>query len=230
MQVPSQHPERLLSLGSKRVVGSQNPLHQELGSRISFNRSYLKNRYAQLTNEQRALHIKQVSQNRKRRSINVKSLAIARRQTEDIPEMRPEAAAKRGLLQSHDSISECLHEAAHFQMPKALRRLFAIILVYWEPNDVRNLCDIHFSSLSEDFLKMSPMIDKMRECKTLQGVDFFLESMGRSITEYDLPTMESTFSDAINVEKRELGSRLIVRSTDSGLEWEWSLGWEDDDQ
>ncbi|KAK2978494.1 hypothetical protein RJ640_003248, partial [Escallonia rubra] len=113
-----------------------------------------------------------------------------------------EAAAKRGLLQSHDSISECLHEAAHFQMPKALRRLFAIILVYCEPNDVRNLWDIHFSSLSEDFLKMSPMTDKMREYKTLQEVDFFLESMGRSITEYDLPTMESTFSDAINMEKR----------------------------
>jgi ATP-dependent DNA helicase PIF1 len=50
-----------------------------------------------------------------------------------------EAAQRRGLLEADDTIDECLNEAALYQMPSALRRLFATILVYCEPNDVAEL-------------------------------------------------------------------------------------------
>ena len=55
-----------------------------------------------------------------------------------LPSFR-EAAQMRGLLEADDTIDECLNEAAIYQMPSALRRLFATILVYCEPNDVVEL-------------------------------------------------------------------------------------------
>jgi hypothetical protein len=54
-----------------------------------------------------------------------------------LPSFR-EAVQRRGLLEADDTIDECLNEAAFYQMPSALRRLFAI-LVYYEPNDVAEL-------------------------------------------------------------------------------------------
>ena len=60
-------------------------------------------------------------------------------------------AQKLGLLESDDTISECLHETASFQNVLVMRRLFATILVYCQPVDVRNLWDNHFNSMSEDF-------------------------------------------------------------------------------
>ncbi|XP_022725071.1 uncharacterized protein LOC111281663 [Durio zibethinus] len=46
-----------------------------------------------------------------------------------------EATEKRGLLESDESITECLIEATTYQMPKALRKLFAIILYHCEPTN-----------------------------------------------------------------------------------------------
>ncbi|XP_075087995.1 uncharacterized protein LOC142169948 [Nicotiana tabacum] len=42
---------------------------------------------------------------------------------------RKEATKERGLLESDNSISECLREATLFKMPAALRNLFATILL-----------------------------------------------------------------------------------------------------
>ncbi|KAM3266374.1 hypothetical protein P3L10_003368 [Capsicum annuum] len=52
-----------------------------------------------------------------------------------------EAAKERGLLESDNSISECLCEASFFKKPSALPGLFATILVHCSPTDVRNLWD-----------------------------------------------------------------------------------------
>ncbi|XP_062201341.1 uncharacterized protein LOC133903879 [Phragmites australis] len=46
-----------------------------------------------------------------------------------------EAAEKRGLIESNNNIDDCLTEAEIFHMPSSLRRLFATILVFCEPND-----------------------------------------------------------------------------------------------
>ncbi|CAG8850516.1 35154_t:CDS:2, partial [Gigaspora margarita] len=48
---------------------------------------------------------------------------------------------------------QTMYEAAQFQIPSALRRLFAIILLFGEPNNVRALWNISFTAMSEDFAK-----------------------------------------------------------------------------
>ncbi|KAG5627660.1 hypothetical protein H5410_012878 [Solanum commersonii] len=62
-----------------------------------------------------------------------------------------EAAKERGLLESYNSISECLREAVTFKMPTTLQSLFATILVHCNPTDVRSLWDTYYSDMSEDF-------------------------------------------------------------------------------
>ena len=70
-----------------------------------------------------------------------------------------EAAERRGLIESDNTIDECLNEAEVFQMPSSLRRLFATILVFCEPSDVRGLWDRHLEAMIEDYrlTHMSPM-------------------------------------------------------------------------
>ncbi|ONM53820.1 hypothetical protein ZEAMMB73_Zm00001d019863 [Zea mays] len=71
-----------------------------------------------------------------------------------LPSFR-EAAQRRGLLEADNTIDECLNEAALYQMPSALRRLFATILVYCEPNDVAELWQRHLDTMSEDYHRIT---------------------------------------------------------------------------
>ena len=61
------------------------------------------------------------------------------------------ASLERGLIESDDNLSQCLVEASLFHFPNALRRLFATMLIYCEPGDVRKLWDGHYDSLFEDY-------------------------------------------------------------------------------
>ncbi|KAH7843232.1 hypothetical protein Vadar_014156 [Vaccinium darrowii] len=121
-----------------------------------------------------------------------------------------DVAQKRGLLKSDDYISECLHEAANFHMPNALRRLFATILIFCEPVDVMRLWNIHFDSMSEDFAHGQAIVFEERVLKTLKSLDCFLESMGRSIKDFDLPIVDLTVADKSPTEKREILDELAV--------------------
>jgi hypothetical protein len=44
-----------------------------------------------------------------------------------------EAASLHGLLETYNSLEKCLEEASSYQMPYSLRRLFATILVFYNP-------------------------------------------------------------------------------------------------
>jgi hypothetical protein len=50
-----------------------------------------------------------------------------------------EAAERRGLIEADNTLHEGLAEATLWMMPYALRKLFAIILVFCEPSDVLEL-------------------------------------------------------------------------------------------
>ncbi|XP_075082913.1 uncharacterized protein LOC142166927 [Nicotiana tabacum] len=50
-----------------------------------------------------------------------------------------EFAERRGLLHCDNSLVECMSEAACYQMPYSLRRLFATILVHCNPDKPREL-------------------------------------------------------------------------------------------
>ncbi|KAI3472343.1 hypothetical protein Pfo_029486, partial [Paulownia fortunei] len=84
-----------------------------------------------------------------------------------------------GLLESDLSIVEYLNKAVTFQMPHELQRLFAIILVYGAPMDVRILWNSNFEAMSEDLKRESENSVELQVAKTLKTLNFFLESMGK---------------------------------------------------
>nr|KAJ0200924.1 hypothetical protein LSAT_V11C600309890 [Lactuca sativa] len=60
-------------------------------------------------------------------------------------------ALERGLIETDDNLSQCLAEASLFQFPNALRRLFATILIFCEPGDVRKLWCDHYDPFYENY-------------------------------------------------------------------------------
>ncbi|XP_049385851.1 uncharacterized protein LOC125849952 [Solanum stenotomum] len=64
-----------------------------------------------------------------------------------------EAAEKRELLLCDNNLVECMYEAASYQMPSSLRQLFAMLLIYCNPTNPRELWERFESSMSEDFKK-----------------------------------------------------------------------------
>ena len=62
-----------------------------------------------------------------------------------------EACEQLGLIEHDRTLDDCMTEAATFQMPSALRRLFATILVFCEATQIRQLWDKHLASMSEDY-------------------------------------------------------------------------------
>ncbi|GAA0164085.1 hypothetical protein LIER_19804 [Lithospermum erythrorhizon] len=96
-------------------------------------------------------------------------------------------------------------------MTYALRRLFATILVHSEPTDVRNLWNPYLEAMSEDFNR--PHRRRSREktkdsaiILTSKSINYFLESMGKSLSDYDLPCLPTSsdhdsYSREIEVEK-----------------------------
>ena len=68
-----------------------------------------------------------------------------------------EAAANLGLVDDDDEcdacLKECLKEAVTFKMPYQLRQLFASIIIYCQPANLKELWDKYVDYLIEDYLK-----------------------------------------------------------------------------
>ncbi|CAG8722874.1 1668_t:CDS:2, partial [Cetraspora pellucida] len=80
--------------------------------------------------------------------------------------------------------------AAQFQMPYSLRRLFAIILVFGEPGDVRTLWNDNFISMSEDFVRNGVSSSQCLINAVLLHIKSILEQHHRKLDEFDLPTLD----------------------------------------
>lgn len=65
-----------------------------------------------------------------------------------------ETAEKRGLLHSDNSLLDCMIEAASYQLPYSLRRLFATLLVYCTPTNPKELWEQFEDSMSENFKRL----------------------------------------------------------------------------
>ncbi|ONM40046.1 hypothetical protein ZEAMMB73_Zm00001d044149 [Zea mays] len=119
-----------------------------------------------------------------------------------------EAAERRGLLESDNTLDECLTERALFQIPSALCRLFATILVYCEPSDVVVLWQKHLDSMSEDYQHRNP-------CKThveqmvLIDIRNMLQSMGKDIKTFPLPPIMDAYDDAIGTAREVYEEEII---------------------
>ncbi|AQK75317.1 hypothetical protein ZEAMMB73_Zm00001d018231 [Zea mays] len=107
-----------------------------------------------------------------------------------------EAAERRGLLESDNTLDECLTERALFQMPSALRRLFATLLVYCEPSDVAVLWQKHLDAMSEDYQRRSQSITRVEQM-VLIDIRNMLQSMGKDIKTFPLPPIIDAYDDAI---------------------------------
>ncbi|XP_072146336.1 uncharacterized protein [Setaria viridis] len=102
-----------------------------------------------------------------------------------LPSFR-EAAEKRGLIEADNTLDDCLTEAELFRMPSSLRRLFATILVFCEPHDIRALWNNHIEAMSEDYrrnCKNAKMVEQM----VLINIREMLQSMGKDIRSFPLP-------------------------------------------
>ncbi|ONM31855.1 hypothetical protein ZEAMMB73_Zm00001d040704 [Zea mays] len=107
-----------------------------------------------------------------------------------------EAAERRGLLESDNTLDDCLTERALFQMPSSLRRLFATILVYCEPSDVAVLWQKHKDSMSEDYQHKSQNKTHVEQM-VLIDIRNMLQSMGKDIKTFPLPPIIDAYDDAI---------------------------------
>uniref|UniRef100_A0A8I6WWU5 ATP-dependent DNA helicase n=1 Tax=Hordeum vulgare subsp. vulgare TaxID=112509 RepID=A0A8I6WWU5_HORVV len=80
-------------------------------------------------------------------------------------------------------------EAEFFRMPSSLRRLFATILVFCEPSDVRSLWNKHLEAMSEDYsrnCKCKHTVEQM----VLKNIRDMLQSMGKDIESFPLPKID----------------------------------------
>ncbi|XP_076932634.1 uncharacterized protein LOC143598255 [Bidens hawaiensis] len=96
------------------------------------------------------------------------------------------AALEMGLIDDDTTLSQCLAEAAVFNFPRALRRLFAIILKFCRPGDVRQLWTTHYDNLSENHRRNSQNNSHIQDM-VLNEIGNFLHSMGKTLQQYDLP-------------------------------------------
>ncbi|ONM53446.1 hypothetical protein ZEAMMB73_Zm00001d019636 [Zea mays] len=122
-----------------------------------------------------------------------------------------EAAERRGLLESDNTLDECLTERAVFQMPLSLRRLFATILVYCEPSDVAVLWHKHKDSMSEDYQHKSQNKTHVEQM-VLIDIRNMLQSMGKDIKTFPLPPMIDAYDDAIGT-AREVYEEESIQPT-----------------
>jgi len=99
-----------------------------------------------------------------------------------------ETCEKRGLIEIDKSLDDALSDAETFQMPAALRRLFATILVFCEATNVRELWEKYKESMSQDY-KRDNSNTAMVEQMALRDIREMIQSMGKEFRSYDLPEL-----------------------------------------
>ncbi|XP_057290909.1 uncharacterized protein LOC130613606 [Hydractinia symbiolongicarpus] len=93
-----------------------------------------------------------------------------------------------GLLQDDTEWNNTLEEAVNFQMPRQLRQLFAIILIHCEPSDPFTLWTRYKGSMCEDYPRQ--MNEDQAEYRVLQDIYSVLRQSGKSLTDFNLPSLD----------------------------------------
>ncbi|XP_052625735.1 uncharacterized protein LOC128132801 [Lactuca sativa] len=126
-----------------------------------------------------------------------------------------ESALLRGYLIDDNSQQLCLQEASIFHMPYELRRLFATILVYTCPNNPRQLWSSFEDMMLEDLVNSNKYTHREARKHALQQVDFFLQSIGRQLHEFDVLPHDFLYND-LQDETRDIRAEksIIVSEAD----------------
>jgi ATP-dependent DNA helicase PIF1 len=101
-----------------------------------------------------------------------------------------EVVEVQGLIDGDNSWDDALKEATIWAMPPSIRRLFATILVFGEPSNVRGLWDKHLEAMGEDYHRNNPC-KKVVEQFVLIDVCDMLQSMGKDLRSFPLPLINS---------------------------------------
>ncbi|XP_021740135.1 uncharacterized protein LOC110706525 [Chenopodium quinoa] len=112
-----------------------------------------------------------------------------------------EAALKLGLLAEDDAIDKCMAEAVTAHMATALRKLFATILIFGMPRDPLALWQKYYIHLSEDIRHQNPGMEDKVKALTVQGVERFLEEMGKTLEEFGLGVLISNADSGLRQTK-----------------------------
>ncbi|XP_044436190.1 uncharacterized protein [Triticum aestivum] len=120
-----------------------------------------------------------------------------------------EACEHLGLIEHDRTLDDCMTEAATFQMPSALRRLFATILVFCEATQIRQLWNKHLPSMAEDY-RRTESNEATLEQMVLRDVRDLVQSMGKDIKMYGLPDLVDTDGSS-DAEYREVTEERQVR-------------------
>ncbi|XP_039780730.1 uncharacterized protein LOC120648010 [Panicum virgatum] len=94
-----------------------------------------------------------------------------------------ECCEKLGLVETDRSLDNALSEAIVFQMPCALRRMFATIMVFCEYTNIRTLWDKYFESMVEDYVHVHGNSSCVEQF-VLRDIADILSSMGKDIRKY----------------------------------------------
>ncbi|KAL0298249.1 UNVERIFIED_CONTAM: hypothetical protein Sangu_3152400 [Sesamum angustifolium] len=95
-----------------------------------------------------------------------------------------------------------------------------------ENEDVRLLWDTYFDAMSEDFKRETTISVELRVSKTLQSLNLFLESMGKSISLYDLPTRPTNMDNVDCEFPREIQDEISIQIPPEDYEAELKLNLE----
>ncbi|GAA0154344.1 hypothetical protein LIER_43273 [Lithospermum erythrorhizon] len=91
--------------------------------------------------------------------------------------------------------AQALAKAHKIQMPKALHRLFATILIYTNSCDVRKLWDDNFDAMVEDYPRASDTNNVFIKNKLLNDISKLLEQHNKKLKDFDLPQMIEGFEE-----------------------------------
>jgi hypothetical protein len=128
-----------------------------------------------------------------------------------LPSFR-DAAERRGLIEGDNTLDDSLTESTLYEMPSSLRRLFATILVFCEPSDVRGLWEKHLSAMSDDYRRDNPS-EVVVEQLVLIDIRNMLQSMGKDIKSFPLPDIDEEIDSATGVD-REIIEESTIGLTD----------------
>lgn len=126
-----------------------------------------------------------------------------------------EAATLHGLLQSDNSLEDCLEEASVYQMPHSLRQLFATIIVYCNPTNPRKLWEQFEQDMSMDFQRDNTNSTYIRT-KVLWIISFTLESVGKDIDTFHLVDNDVSLDDD-QIESKKINDKLATMIPDEDL-------------
>jgi hypothetical protein len=116
------------------------------------------------------------------------------------------------LIEGDNTLDDSCIESTLYEMPSSLHRLFATILVFCEPSDVRGLWEKHLSAMLEDYRRDNPS-EVVVEQLVLIDIRNMLQSMGKDIKSFPLPDIDEEIDSATGVD-REIFEESTIGLTD----------------